>query len=296
MLLPGVRLSKHVACSQPARACGQPASSVHSRQHSSVATTSLPFVVQVGVNLSNRTPTTCIDELIAAAAAQRAAAAAAAPTPPGGGGGSGAPAARQPTSGVQPVSREALLAGILSRLEPMLEQLAAEGFEPFEAEYCRHWLHSDQQVRCAAAPVGVPGTSCSTWVPPLWREGRGRSCTPVACTRWEGRSWRRAAPCCVQKRGSSTGRAARKFGPVVGAALASANLSPHACTLRPLSFSTGPTGGGRPLGPGDCAGAQRQWIPSGARWPGGGFAAAGFLMWQVALQGRGGVGCRGGRL
>jgi hypothetical protein len=52
------------------------------------------------------------------------------------------------------VSREALLAALLSRLEPMLAQLASQGFQPFEEEYCRHWLHSDQQVRAEAVWVG----------------------------------------------------------------------------------------------------------------------------------------------
>lgn len=98
---------------------------------------------QVGLNLSNREPTTCVDALIEAAAAAAASGASAA------GGDRGAAGSQQQPQQMppEPVGRERLLAGILSRLEPMLEQLAADGFGPFEAEYCRHWLHSDQQVR-----------------------------------------------------------------------------------------------------------------------------------------------------
>lgn len=109
---------------------------------------------QVGLNLSNRQPTTCVDALIEAAAAA----------------GSGQQQQGQDPQhphghGLQqaePVSRERLLASILTRLEPMLERLAAEGFGPFEADYCRHWLHSDQQV-CAGGGMladqakGMPG-------------------------------------------------------------------------------------------------------------------------------------------
>ena len=102
---------------------------------------------QVGLNLSNREPTTCVDALIEAAAAAAASGASAAG---GDGGAAGSQQQQQQTqqqTQPEPVGRERLLAGILSRLEPMLEQLAADGFGPFEAEYCRHWLHSDQQVR-----------------------------------------------------------------------------------------------------------------------------------------------------
>ena len=114
--------------------------------HSSYRGQLFYVVMGVGLNLANRTPTTCVDALIAAAAAAQGR-----PPPP-------------------PVSREALLAGVLSRLEPMLAQLAAEGFGPFEAEYCRHWLHSGQQVRgramCGAVQLaGAPGAACHP--PPL---------------------------------------------------------------------------------------------------------------------------------
>ena len=77
----------------------------------------------VGLNLSNRQPSTCVDALIAEAAA----AAGQAPAP-------------------APVQREELLAGVVARLEPMLARLAAEGFAPFEGAYYDAWLHSGQAV------------------------------------------------------------------------------------------------------------------------------------------------------
>lgn len=103
--------------------------------HSSYRDGQFYVVMGVGLNLSNRQPTTCVDALIEAAAAARGAAAAA-----------GQAQQQQGQAAGMAVSREALLAGVLSRLEPMLERLAADGFEPFEAEYCANWLHSDQQV------------------------------------------------------------------------------------------------------------------------------------------------------
>ncbi len=128
--------------------------------------------LQVGLNLSNCQPTTCVDALIEAAAAAAGDAAS-------GSAGAAADAQQQQqqqqeADGTQqqqqqtrrqqlePVRREQLLAGILSRLEPMLERLATEGFGPFEAEYCRHWLHSDQQVRAWSFNFGF-GRRAGTW-------------------------------------------------------------------------------------------------------------------------------------
>lgn len=76
----------------------------------------------VGLNLSNSQPTTCINDLVA----QQCKAHGAAP-----------PAT---------ISREALLAGVLSRLEALLGVLLAEGFEPMQASYLRYWLHTAQRV------------------------------------------------------------------------------------------------------------------------------------------------------
>ena len=125
--------------------------------HSSYRSKLFHIIMGVGLNLSNRQPTTCVDTLIEQAAAAAAAAVGAA----GGADAADGPQQQQQRQGGQhaaaqpaPVMRESLLAGILSRLEPMLELLAAEGFEPFEADYCRHWLHSDQQV---GGWLGLPG-------------------------------------------------------------------------------------------------------------------------------------------
>jgi biotin--protein ligase len=125
--------------------------------HSSYRDGQFRVIVGVGINLSNRQPTTCVDALIEQAVAA----------------GRGSEGTKQQAQQQQqqsqqqqnqqrplPVSRESLLAGILNRLEPMLARLASEGFEPFEADYCRHWLHTDQQV-------GLP----------LWREVLQSACS-----------------------------------------------------------------------------------------------------------------------
>ena len=77
----------------------------------------------VGLNVANCQPTTCLDALLEAAARSRGL-----PAPP-------------------PIPREALLARILSQLEPMLDRLCREGFAPFEADYYSTWLHSGQRVQ-----------------------------------------------------------------------------------------------------------------------------------------------------
>lgn len=106
--------------------------------HSSYRDRKFFVIMGVGLNLANRTPTTCVDTLIEQAAAAAGGAAAAGSIPP--------------------VRREDLLAGIVNRLEPMLARLAAEGFAPFEEEYCRHWLHSNQQVQLEEGGLRVPVT------------------------------------------------------------------------------------------------------------------------------------------
>jgi biotin--protein ligase len=79
--------------------------------------------VGVGLNVANRDPTTCVDQLLAAAAAQRGA-----PAPP-------------------PVRRERLLALVLSRYEALEAQFVADrGFHSLQAAYLYHWLHSAQSV------------------------------------------------------------------------------------------------------------------------------------------------------
>ena len=138
--------------------------------HSSYRDKQFHVIMGVGLNLANRQPTTCVDELILQAAAAAA----------DGGGGSGDDSSasgsgpqrqqqQQQHRPPQPVGREALLAGILNRLEPMLERLAVEGFAPFEAEYCRHWLHSGQPVHLEEEEGGEP---------PLQQQGEGGGGVP----------------------------------------------------------------------------------------------------------------------
>lgn len=91
--------------------------------HSSFREGKFHIIMGVGLNLANREPTTCVDELVAVAAAA--------------GGAAAAPA---------PVAREELLAEVMTRLEPMLELLSREGFGPFEGDYLDAWLHSGQRV------------------------------------------------------------------------------------------------------------------------------------------------------
>lgn len=148
--------------------------------HSSFRDGRFYVTIGVGLNLSNRQPTTCVDALIEAAAA----AAAAGEQQPGQ---QGQPQQAPPA----PVARESLLAGILSRLEPALEVLAAQGFAPFEGEYCRHWLHSGQAVQLeegdTRVAVTVQGLSPNGYLlvrrPPLRLEWLGTRAVCSGCGR-----------------------------------------------------------------------------------------------------------------
>ena len=105
------------------------------------------FVVTmgVGINVSNRQPTTCLEALVEDALNAKKG---------GGGGGegeveSGGGQHQQqgaPTSTSSHISREVLLANILNRLEPMIQTLCEDGFKPFEEDYYSVWLHSGQRV------------------------------------------------------------------------------------------------------------------------------------------------------
>ncbi|KAL4422552.1 hypothetical protein ABPG75_008749 [Micractinium tetrahymenae] len=117
--------------------------------HSSYRERKFYVIMGVGLNLANQQPTTCVDALIEQAAAAAAAAAR---------GGQQQQGQQAQQRSIAPVSREDLLAEIMKRLEPMLERLAAEGFAPFEEDYCRHWLHSGQQVQLEEGGQRVPVT------------------------------------------------------------------------------------------------------------------------------------------
>lgn len=136
----------------------------------------------MGLNLANRTPTTCVDTLIEQAAAAAGGAAAAGSIPP--------------------VRREDLLAGIVNRLEPMLARLAAEGFAPFEEEYCRHWLHSNQQVGQGVGPGRAMGRcGAALLAPPVPRPRPCRSRPTSVRASIAGTVWLSPDVCEPAKRG-----------------------------------------------------------------------------------------------
>eukprot|EP00195_Chlamydomonas_chlamydogama_P007821 CAMPEP_0202893470 /NCGR_PEP_ID=MMETSP1392-20130828/3052_1 /ASSEMBLY_ACC=CAM_ASM_000868 /TAXON_ID=225041 /ORGANISM="Chlamydomonas chlamydogama, Strain SAG 11-48b" /LENGTH=357 /DNA_ID=CAMNT_0049577817 /DNA_START=158 /DNA_END=1231 /DNA_ORIENTATION=- len=92
----------------------------------------------IGLNVGNAQPTTCINQLLAAALQHQ---------------GVTAPPA---------VSRELVLAHIITRLEQCFDVLQDQGFEPLEPAYLASWLHSGQRVM-ALDPLlhpdqpGLPG-------------------------------------------------------------------------------------------------------------------------------------------
>lgn len=92
------------------------------------------FVVTMGVglNVSNREPSTCLDALISSVGSQ-------------------------PT---RPIERERLLADVLTRLEPMLLRLSEVGFAEFEKDYSDLWLHTNQQVLIEEGDVKIPVVIC----------------------------------------------------------------------------------------------------------------------------------------
>jgi biotin--protein ligase len=162
--------------------------------HSSYREGQFHVIMGVGLNVSNREPTTCVQALVEAAASQATGTQAGVGQAAGGGTGARQGSQQQQQlqqhpaglaqpdsqqgqqqqpqeqqqgqrqaglrSTLEPVSRESLLAGILSRLEPMLRQLADDGFEPFQEEYCCRWLHSGQQVTRAAGVLGAIASCC----------------------------------------------------------------------------------------------------------------------------------------
>jgi biotin--protein ligase len=96
--------------------------------HSSFRDGQFHVIMGVGVNVSNAEPTTCIEELIKKKILELL----------GG--------AKKNLEDQIEISRQALLADVMTRLEPMLIQLAESGFKPFEADYYDAWLHSGQRV------------------------------------------------------------------------------------------------------------------------------------------------------
>jgi biotin---protein ligase len=119
--------------------------------HSAYRNGEFVVTVGVGINVSNRQPTTCLEALLENALNAKKSV----------GGGEGGEGEVDSEGGQQQqqqqgaptevstnshISREILLATILNRLEPMVETLCEDGFKPFEEDYYSVWLHSGQRV------------------------------------------------------------------------------------------------------------------------------------------------------
>jgi len=123
----------------------------------------------VGLNLSNRAPTTCLDALL-----EREVARALLLAYEGQGGGAGARRApAPPPPAAVPVRREALLAHVLARLDGCFASLEARGFAPLEARYLGAWLHSGQRLRLEGPEQGgpAPGSPAAAAAGGGWGEG-----------------------------------------------------------------------------------------------------------------------------
>ncbi|KXZ49683.1 hypothetical protein GPECTOR_20g540 [Gonium pectorale] len=100
---------------------------------------SFNVITGIGLNVNNRTPTTCLDQLVERAAATAAGGAAAVAGPP------------------VHVPREAVLVGILSALEEVFDTFESSGFGPLEPEYLASWLHSGQELDFDDSDPSAPG-------------------------------------------------------------------------------------------------------------------------------------------
>lgn len=118
--------------------------------HSAYRNGEFVLTMGVGINVGNRQPTTCLEELVEDAIYGKKGG--------GGGGGGGVDVdsgggqyhhqqgAPSSTSTSSHLSREVFLASILNTLEPMIQILCEDGFKPFEEDYYSVWLHSGQRV------------------------------------------------------------------------------------------------------------------------------------------------------
>ena len=79
--------------------------------------------IGIGINVDNKEPTTCLNELL-----------------------------NQVNPNAPKISREALLASYLTIFEQYLTILNNQGFQPFEADYLKTWLHTDQVVSVLGKP------------------------------------------------------------------------------------------------------------------------------------------------
>lgn len=94
----------------------------------------------IGLNVTNRQPTTCLEDVVARQTSG----------PPSAGGGGG--------GGVK-LSRGALLAHVLNHLERCYDEFEASGFAGLEASYLASWMHSGQvvEVEEGAVAASAPG-------------------------------------------------------------------------------------------------------------------------------------------
>jgi biotin--protein ligase len=103
----------------------------------------LLLLIGVGLNVTNKHPTTCLSELV-----------------PG-----------------KDVSREEVLARFFNNLEPIMDDFSLKGFDPFKDEYLRSWLHTDQKVTIedkeagTSIPVTIKGLTASGYL--LAEDGTG---------------------------------------------------------------------------------------------------------------------------
>lgn len=103
----------------------------------------------IGLNVSNRAPTTCLEEVVARQAAAAS----------GGGGGGG--------RGVREVklARGAVLAHVLNHLERCYDEFEARGFGGLEPAYLASWMHSGQVVEVEEGAVIAPAGGGGGGVP-----------------------------------------------------------------------------------------------------------------------------------
>lgn len=86
------------------------------------------IIVGVGLNVSNTTPTTCLNNLI-----------------------------RTAHPGAPEISIAQVLAAFLTQLEASMEVFIKAGFEPFLSQYLAEWMHTNQTVELRAEDHSKPG-------------------------------------------------------------------------------------------------------------------------------------------
>jgi biotin--protein ligase len=126
----------------------------------------------IGLNVANRAPTTCLEEVVARQAAAAARGGGGGESSGGGGGGGGGDGGGGGSAPVR-IPRGAVLAHVLNHLEACYDEFEASGFAGLEAAYLGAWMHSGQVVDveegAVIAPAGGGGGG-----PPVAGDGGGR--------------------------------------------------------------------------------------------------------------------------